>query len=223
MLLRGIRAHLLASLATLVLAFVVSAGAVGVVGASRVGHTPGAVAAMLGLYGAVALAEQAARVVVDRSHDIALARLRGRHGSGLVSFAAAPLLTVSLAGILTGSVVGTWLADRIARHWGIAYSVDTREVLVAVGILLGAWVTIGVVSAAVIRRPLVEALSVNPCRHAGSGITTFLELLVVVGACLAVYEAHRTPPYLTVVGAMRRERRRPRAPAAAVRRWRVRP
>jgi hypothetical protein len=191
-LLRGIRAHLLASLATLVLAFVVSAGAVGVVGASRVGHTPGAVAAMLGLYGAVALAEQAARAVVDRSHDIALARLRGRHGSGLVSFAAAPLLTVSLAGILTGSVVGTWLADRIARHWGIAYSVDTREVLVAVGILLGAWVTIGVVSAAVIRRPLVEALSVNPRRHAGSGITTFLELLVVVGACLAVYEAHRS-------------------------------
>lgn len=192
MLLRGIRAHLLPSLATLALAFVVSAGAVGVVGASRVGHTPGAVAAMLGLYGAVALAEQAARTVVDRSHDVALARLRGLHGGSLVAFAAAPLLTVSLVGILAGSVVGTWLADRIAHHWGVAYSLDTREVLVAVGILLGAWVTIAVVSAAVIRRPLVEALSVNPRRHTSSGITTFLELLVVVGACLAVYEAHRS-------------------------------
>jgi hypothetical protein len=59
-LLRGIRAHLLPSLATLALAFVVSAGAVGVVGASRVGQTPGAVAAMLALYGAVALAERLA-------------------------------------------------------------------------------------------------------------------------------------------------------------------
>ena len=68
MLLRSIRAHLLPSLATLALAFVVSAGAVGVVGASRVGQTPAAVAAMLALYGAVALAEQSARTVVDRSH-----------------------------------------------------------------------------------------------------------------------------------------------------------
>ena len=59
----------------LALAFVVAAGAVGVVGASRVGQTPGAVAAMLALYGAVALAEQAARSVLDRSHDIALARV----------------------------------------------------------------------------------------------------------------------------------------------------
>ena len=58
MLLRSIRAHLLTSCATLLLAFVVSAGAVGVAGAARVGHTPGAVAAMLALYGAVALAEQ---------------------------------------------------------------------------------------------------------------------------------------------------------------------
>jgi len=66
-LLRSIRAHLLTSLATLALAFVVAAGAVGVVGASRVGQTPGAVAAMLALYGAVALAEQSARTVIDRS------------------------------------------------------------------------------------------------------------------------------------------------------------
>jgi hypothetical protein len=191
-LLRGIRAHLLPSLATLVLAFVVSAGAVGVVGASRVGHTPGAVAAMLALYGAVALAEQAARAVVDRSHDIALARLRGLHGASLVTFAAAPLLTVSLVGAVAGSFAGTWFAGRIADGWSVSYTVGTREVVVAVGILVGAWVTIAVVSAAVIHRPLLDALSVNPRRHASHWITTFLELLVVAGACLAVYEAHRS-------------------------------
>jgi hypothetical protein len=191
-LLRAIRAHLLPSLATLALAFVVSAGAVGVVGASRVGHTPGAVAAMLALYGAVALAEQAARAVVDRSHDIALARLRGLHGSRLVTFAAAPLLTVSLVGIAAGSVAGTWFAGRIADGWSVSYSLGTRDVVVAVSILVGAWVAIAIVSAAVIHRPLVDALSVNPRRHASHWITTFLELLVVVGACLAVYEAHRS-------------------------------
>ena len=92
MLLRGIRAQLFTSLATLVLAIVVSAGSVGVVGAARVGHAPAAVAAMLALYGVVALAEQVARSVVARSHDVALARLRGLTGRGLIGFAAGPLL-----------------------------------------------------------------------------------------------------------------------------------
>jgi putative ABC transport system permease protein len=191
-LLRSIRAHLLPSLATLALAFVVSAGAVGVVGAARVGQTPGAVAAMLALYGAVALAEQSARTVIDRSHDVALARLRGLTGARLVTFAAGPLLAVSLVGIAFGSVGGVWLAGRIADGWGIDYSLGTREVVVAVTILVGAWVTIALVATAVIQRPLVEALSVNPRRHATSWITTFLELLVVAAACLAVYEAHRS-------------------------------
>ena len=192
MLVRSIRAHLLASLATLALAFVVAAGAVGVVGASRVGETPGAVAGMLALYGAVALAEQSARSVVDRSHDVALARLRGTHGFRLVLFAAGPLLAVSLIGIAAGSAIGTWLAGRVAAGWDVAYSVGSREVVVAVGVLVGAWVTVAMVAAAVIRRPLVDALSVQPRRHPASWITTFLELLVVTAACLAVYEAHRS-------------------------------
>jgi hypothetical protein len=191
-LLRSIRAHLWPSLATLALAFVVSAGSVGVVGASRVGATPGAVAAMLALYGAVALAEQAARSVVDRSHDVALARLRGMHGARLVLFAAGPLLAVSLTGIVGGSAVGTWLARRIVDGWELSYSLGTREVVVAVAVLVGAWVTVLLVAAAVIRRPLVDALSVHPRRHPSSWITTFLELLVVTAACLAVYEAHRS-------------------------------
>jgi hypothetical protein len=191
-LLRSIRARLLPSLATFALAFVVSAGAVGVVGASRVGGTPGAVAAMLALYGAVALAEQTARSVIDRSHDVALARLRGMAGSRLVLFAAGPLLAVSLTGIAAGSVVGTWLAGRITHHWEIAYRLGTAEVVVAVATLLGAWATVAVVSAGVIRRPLVDALSDHPRRHGASWLTTFLELLVVAAACLAVYEAHRS-------------------------------
>jgi hypothetical protein len=190
-LLRSIRAHLLPNLATLALALVVAAGAVGVVGASRVGRTPGAVAAMLALYGAVALAEQSARSVVDRSHDVALARLRGMHGARLVLFAAGPLLAISLSGTAVGSVLGTWLAGRVADGWGVAYSVGTREVVVAVAVLVGAWCTIVLVSGAVIRRPLVEALSVHPRRHPASWVTTFLELLVVVAACLAVYQAHQ--------------------------------
>lgn len=192
MLLRGIRARLLPSLATFALAFVVSAGAVAVVGASRVGGTPGAVSAMLALYGAVALAEQSARSVVDRSHDVALARLRGMAGSRLVLFAAGPLLAVSLTGIAAGSVVGTWLAGRIAHHWQIAYSLRTPEVVVAVAILAGTGATVAVVSAGVIRRPLVDALSLNPRRRPVSWLTTFLELVVVAAACLAVYEAHRS-------------------------------
>src|SRR4051794_1042822 len=191
MLLRGIRAHLLTSLATLALAFVVAVGSVAVVGASRIGHTPGAVAAMLALYGAVALAEQSARSTADRSHDVALARLRGLSGGRLVLFAAGPLLTVSLVGVTAGAGAGTWFAGRILDGWGRSYSLGTGEVVVAVALLLGAWVTIAVVAASVIRRPLVDALSVNPRRRTSSWFTTFLEMLIVAGAVLAVYEAHR--------------------------------
>lgn len=191
MLLRGIRAHLLTSLATLALAFVVAAGSVAVVGAARIGHTPGAVAAMLVLYGAVALAEQSARSTADRSHDVALARLRGMSGGRLVLFAAGPLLTVSLVGVTAGAGAGIWFAGRILDAWGRSYALGTREVVVSVALLLGSWVTIAVVAGAVIRRPLVDALSVNPRRRASSWVTTFLEILVVAGAVLAVYEAHR--------------------------------
>jgi len=191
-LLRAVRAHLLPSSATFVLSLVVSAGAVGVVGASRVGGAPAAVATMLALYGGVALAEQSARNVLDRSHDLALARLRGLSGGRLVAFAAGPLLALSLVGVAAGSVVGGWLAGRVAAGWGVSYTLATREVVVALAILGGAWLTIGTVAAAVIRRPLVEVLSVHPRRRATAWVTTFLELLLVAAACLAVYEAHRS-------------------------------
>ena len=113
-------------------------------------------------------------------------------GMRLVLFAAGPLLAVSLVGSVLGSVVGTWLARRIAHGWAVSYSLGSREVAVAVAIVVGAWFTIALVSAAVIRRPLADALSVHPRRRGTSWVTTFLELLVVTGACLAVYEAHRS-------------------------------
>ncbi len=191
MLLRSIRSHLVASSATFVLALVVAAGAVAVVGASRTGHTPTAVAAMLALYGAVVLAEQTARSTVDRIHDVALARLRGMTGIRLVGFAAGPLLVVSLVGVALGTGLGVLLAKRIADGWHTSYSVGAREILLGVGLLLGSWATVAVVAASVIRRPLGDALSVHPRRRTGSWLTSFLEILVVAGAVLAVYEAHR--------------------------------
>jgi hypothetical protein len=190
-LLRSIRSHLVASCATSVLALVVAAGAVAVVGASRAGHTPAAVAAMLALYGAVALAEQSARSTVDRIHDVALARLRGMTGMRLVAFAAGPLLAVSLAGVVLGTAAGTFLAGRIADGWHTSYTVGAREILVGVGILLGSWATVAMVASTVIRRPLGDALSLHPRRRGGSSTALFLEILVVAAAVLAVYEAHR--------------------------------
>jgi hypothetical protein len=190
-LLRSIRSHLVASCATLVLALVVAAGAVAVDGASRSGHTPAAVAAMLALYGAVVLAEQTARSTVDRIHDVALARLRGMTGMRLVGFAAGPLLAVSLVGVVLGTGVGLLLAKRITDGWDTSYTVGAREILVGVGLLVGAWATVALVAASVIRRPLGDALSVHPRRRTDSWLTSFLEILVVAAAALAVYEAHR--------------------------------
>src|SRR5690242_8974339 len=155
MLIRAVPAHRLASVATFVLALVVAAGSVAVVGAARAGGTPGAVAAMLVLYGGVALAEQTSRTATARRKDVALARLRGLTGLRLVTFAAAPLLAVTLLGIALGSVLGTWLAGRIAAGWGTSYVLGTREVVVAVALLLGAWATVCLVTAAQLRTPLV--------------------------------------------------------------------
>ena len=191
MLLRSIRSHLVASCATLALAFVVAAGSVAVVGASRAGHTPAAVAAMLALYGAVALAEQSARSTVDRIHDVALARLRGMTGMRLVGFAAGPHLAVSLVGVVLGTAAGTWLAGRIADGWSMSYTVGAREILVGLVILLGSWTTVAVVASSVVRRPLGDSLSVHPRRRTGSSTALFLEILVVAAAVLAIYEAHR--------------------------------
>ncbi|WP_151083308.1 hypothetical protein [Nocardioides cynanchi] len=189
MLLRSIRAHLLTSCATLALALVVGAGAVGVTGAARVGHTPGAVAAMLALYGAVALAEQTARSTAARAHDVALARLRGMTGVRLVAFAASPLLAICLVGIGVGSAAGVLLAGRIADSWHTSYSLGTREVVVAVALLLGAWLTVVLVAAGSLRRPLTDAISVQPRRRGDPLLARFLEILVVAAAVLAVYEA----------------------------------
>jgi len=166
-LLRSIRSHPVASCATLVLALVVTAGAVAVVGASRVGHTPTAVAAMLALYGGVALAEQTARSSVDRIHDVALARLRGMTGLRLVGFASGPLLAVSLVGVVLGTGLGLLLARRITGGWHTSYTVGAREILVGVALLLGAWLTVALVTGSVIRRPLGDALSVHPRRRTG--------------------------------------------------------
>jgi hypothetical protein len=191
MLLRAVRAHRLASAATCLLALVVAAGSVAVVGAARVGATPGAVAAMLALYGGVALAEQTSRTATARRQDVALARLRGLSGARLVGFAAAPLLAVTLTGVVLGSVLGVWLAGRIAGGWGGSYSLGTREVVVGVGLLAGAWATVCVVTAAHLRAPLVEALAPQPRRHEASWVSLFLEILLVAAGALAVYEAHR--------------------------------
>lgn len=191
MLLRAVRAHRLASVATFVLALVVAAGSVAVVGAGRAGGTPGTVAAMLVLYGGVALAEQTSRTATARRKDVALARLRGLTGARLVTFAAAPLLAVTLVGIALGAALGVWLAGRIASEWDASYTLGTREVVVAVALLVGAWATVCLVTASQLRTPLVEALAVQPRRHPASWVTTFLEILVVLTGVLAVYEAHR--------------------------------
>ncbi len=191
MLLRAIRAHRLASVATFVLAVVVAAGSVAVVGAARVGGTPGAVAAMLALYGGVALAEQTSRTATARRKDVALARLRGLAGTRLVGFAAAPLLAITLMGVVLGSALGFWLAGRIVDDWGGSYALGTGEVVVGVGLLAGAWATVCVVTAAHLRTSLVEALAPQPRRHATTWVSLFLEILLVAAGVLAVYEAHR--------------------------------
>ncbi|MGI8522368.1 MAG: FtsX-like permease family protein [Nocardioides sp.] len=198
MLFRRLRAHGSDSLMTLALVVVVTTVGVGVVGAGRVTHTSAAVAFVVVLAGLTALADQVGAEMRAHRRDLALGRLRGQTRAGVTSFAAAPLLMLTFVAAVVGAVLGVGFASRLAHRWDASYSVKLPEIAVALAVLVCCWVTVFAVALGLSRQPLGEALAVRQRRHGASLLVRFTELLIIVAAVVAVYEARQDNGWLAI-------------------------
>lgn len=194
MIIRGIRSQPLTSLATFLLTLIVVSGSMVVVGFGRLAHVSEASAGVLVLLGLVAISAQAAESARRRQPELALARLRGRRGVRLLLFAVGAQLSVAFVGCLLGVGLGGVLTRLIIDAWltgAPAYSIGSREWMVAGGLFAISAVTILVSCWSALRRPLVTALAEHARPGARPVGLVFLEILVVIAAVVSLYEAHQ--------------------------------
>ncbi|MAO79286.1 MAG: hypothetical protein CMH82_01215, partial [Nocardioides sp.] len=175
----------------LLLTVVVVGGVVAVVGFAAAAGTSRLLAVPLLLVGAVAVPATGRELASARRTEIALARLRGLEGGELFTLLLVEPLLVLLVGAAAGTGLGLVVADIAARSWvgdpmgapgaDVAAAVAVVVVVALVAVLLG--------MAAALREPLVAQVR-GAARPRASGIAAvFAQVLVVVGAVVAVYRA----------------------------------
>ena len=195
MILRGIAARRLLALTVFVLTALVIAGTVVALGFSRVTHVPTGSVYALVLLGLIAIAAQSVESVHRREHDLALARLRGRSGVRLLFFAVAEPSAVVLAGAAAGVGAGWLLARAVIASWlpsGTTFALSAHE---WEGVGLVTFANLAVVLACswgAMRAPLLEQLAGTRRPRGASTVGTFLQALLVLGAVVAVYQAHQS-------------------------------
>ena len=189
---RGTLAPLLA------LTTVVVAGVVAVLGFSEAAGTSGALAVPLLLLALVALPTTGRELAAARREEIALARLRGLEGGELyVLLALEPLLVLVLGGLLGGGLgllvvhlsVDAWLTDPAARAGLVGADALTAAVLVVLAGLVALLVGMG----AALREPLADQVAAVARPRRTTLASAFAQVLVVVGAAVAVYRSSVTP------------------------------
>lgn len=179
----------------LLLTTVVVAGVVAVLGFSESAGTSGALAVPLLVVALVAVPATGSELATARRGEIALARLRGLDGGALhVFLALEPLLVLVLGGLLGGGL-GLVVARVTARAWlsdpGPLVGIDALVaallvVLVALGALM-------VGMAAALREPLADQVTTTARPRRTSLAAAFAQVLVVVGAAVAVYRSSVGP------------------------------
>lgn len=194
MILRGIAERRALCFTIYLLTALVVCGTVVAVGFSRLTQLPQGSAGALVLLGLVAIAGQSAESVRRRAHDLALARLRGRRGLRLLTFASAEPALVVLAGALTGAAAGWLLARVVVSAWLPAASAFTMtsDEWDAVGLVTVASLVIVLASSwRTTRAPLLQQLAtVRRPRSVGT-LVLFMQLVLVIGAGVAIYQAHQ--------------------------------
>ncbi|MBM7508316.1 Na+-transporting methylmalonyl-CoA/oxaloacetate decarboxylase gamma subunit [Nocardioides salarius] len=186
---RGTLAPLLA------LTTVVVAGVVAVLGFSEAAGTSGALAVPLLLLALVALPTTGRELAAARRGEIALARLRGLEGGELyVLLALEPLLVLVLGGLLGGGL-GLLVAHLSASAWltDPAALVGTDALTAAVLVVLAGLVALLVGMGAALREPLADQVAAVARPRRTTLASAFAQVLVVVGAAVAVYRSSVTP------------------------------
>ena len=173
------------------LTVVVVGGAVAVVGFAAAAGTSRLLAVPLLLVGAVAVPATGRELAAARRTEIALARLRGLEGGELFTLLLVEPLLVLLLGAAAGTGAGLVVSDLAARAWvGDPMGTPGADVAAAVAVVLVvALVAVLLGMAAALREPLVAQVR-GAARPRSSGVASvFAQVLVVVGAVVAVYRA----------------------------------
>jgi hypothetical protein len=191
---RGIAARRLLSLTIFVLTALMVSGTLVSIAFSRLTGVSRGAAGALVLLGFVALATQSVESIRRREPEIALAKLRGRKGGRLLVFAVAEPCVVVVCGafagvvggwLVTGLVVDAWLPSGTTAHLG-------RPEWTWIGLVtLGSLLLVVAASWSVVRAPLLGQLTAARRPHAATTFALFLQLLVVIGAVVSVYQAHQ--------------------------------
>lgn len=194
MVLRGILARRLVSSTLVVLTMLVVGGTVVVVGFARLTDTSRGSAGALVLLGFVAIAAQAAESMRRREPELALARLRGRRGWRLGVFVVAEPCVVVAAGALLGLGVGLEVGGAAADAWlpgGATFGIDGTVLLAAGAVTLACLGLVSVTGWAIVRAPLLQQIAGSRRPRASSTVRLFLQVVLVLGAVVAGYQAHQ--------------------------------
>ncbi|GCD90280.1 FtsX-like permease family protein [Nocardioides sp. LS1] len=180
----------------LLLTMVVVTGAVTTIGFAQHANTSAALAVPLFVLGAFAVPATGRELAAARRGEIAIARLRGLQGGELTTLLAVEPLLVLLAGGAAGLVLGSagsWLATAVWTD-GPGGLPGLTAVLAGLGIVAVGLVAtmLGMLSA--LREPLNLQVSIASRPHpAGTG-AIFADVLIVVGAVVAVYRSGVADP-----------------------------
>lgn len=179
----------------LLLTTVVVGGSVAVTGFAEAAGTSPLLAVPLLLVGAVALPTSGRELAAARRREVALARLRGLEGGELLRVLVGEPLLVLVLGCLVGTAAGLAGAHLAAGAWVEAPRAATGpEALLAVlgvvvAVLVAALVAVLVGMAGALREPLAEQVTDQPRPRRGGVAAAAWQVLVLVGAAVALYRA----------------------------------
>lgn len=142
------------------------------------------------LLGAVAIPGTAREVAVGQRREIAVARLRGLRGAGLLSrFLVEPALAVG-AGLVVGLAVGAGVLPLLARDWlPGTVTVGAPALLAGAAAAVVAWLVAALTSAPVLLEPLTHQVS-GPGRPRRAGAWARAgQVLLLVAAAISVQRA----------------------------------
>ncbi|MCW2796344.1 FtsX-like permease family protein [Nocardioides sp.] len=175
----------------LLLTLVVTAGAVCVLGFAGAAGTSPMLAVPLLLLGAIAVPATGRELAIARRREVALARLRGLEGGSLWTLLAVEPLLVLLVGGALGIGLGAVGSRLTSDLWveAPASGVGPGAVLAGLAIVAVGLVVVLAGMAGALREPLADQVSIASRPRAASTTATFLNVLLLVAAVVAVYRS----------------------------------
>ena len=192
--LRAVGARAGSSLSLFALWALTVLGCVLAVGLGSAAHLPAGSALGLVLLGLVALAAQCATSIRSRTPEVALARLRGVRGVGLLRAAVSEPTAVLTAATVAGSALAATGGPILARRWtgtDAAFRMGADEWATAGALLVVGFAVIVAVSWRTAYQPLQGLIDAHHRPRPAGTAGSFVMLLAVFGAAVSTYQARQ--------------------------------